>query len=83
MASGHLLLLSHGQYIPFLRVNHLRTQDAPQVPLSWVNRAGVWQNFPEDPPETVLRPVPLLRVNHLRTQCASEPLLSRVTRAGD
>ena len=66
-----------------LRVNHLRTKDAPEALLKGVCRAGERQNSPEGPPEAVLRQVALLSVNHLRTQGASEALLMGVACAGE
>ena len=65
------------------RVNHLRTEGAPEVLLIGIARAGERQNFTEGPPETLLRQVPFLRVNHLRTEDASEVLLRGVARAGE
>ena len=66
-----------------LPVNHLRTQDASEVLLTGLARAGKRQNFLVGPPELLLRQVPFFPVNHLRTLCASEVLLEGVDRAGE
>ena len=69
--------------MPWLPVNHLRTEGASQVLLEGVTRAGERQNSRADPLELCLRQVAFLRVNHLRTQDASQVLLKGVDRAGD
>ena len=66
-----------------LPVKHLRTQDASEVLLEGVTRAGERQNSVEGPSELCLRQAAFLPVKDLRTQDAPEALLTVVARAGE